>query len=551
MKNRLTLKALKAELDNLKLGDKSKSDKINGTSKTSKGIGHDIKNSYINNLHMKSGALMLYIITGILGYAHKIPFVRKIILGLSFWYGKSTWWQILVKILILCRKVIVYINAAIGVYVVFKTVGFSTDNIFAGFIALGHEYILILQNTVKRLFNWFVELFDYKIIPQVHSNPGSKPYFPNWTGPKYNTWYTKPMQDSSFIDVGKYKDLYKGPFNFNIEATPWYKDWSTLLWIAGGVITVGIGYICYQCYYDPMFLYNLTKSTPSITHTEATPPNEEIIIGPPSRGRFVNSEPSTSGLSNVTGSIGNGISTATKGFIGGIKYTMHKLNPLNWTNSAAEKEAAFDSFMYIQNEAVTANRRLYPFTTDNPYDGWFKKLKIHYFGESVSDYTTRLRDLKTANSLYESIRVKAPNVTPPTNVEALPVETSLWSHSGNSTPNPRSPIVSALGLSGLGGFNTNNFPVSKIINQVQGLPEAVTSSEAQLKALRITNIPSSPVGMSNTEVWAKNTADYFGNTPLSHSSELPNATDLGGIDPHSTIAGIEVHDNRFSILTKN
>lgn len=129
---------------------------------------------------MKSSALMLYIITGVLGYAYKIPLIRKILMGLSFWYGKSTWWQVLVKILRISRKMLVLLNAAIGVYVVFKTVGFSFDNILMGFMALGTEYFIILKNIVNRMFNWFVELFDYKLIPNIPNNPPSnKPYLPN------------------------------------------------------------------------------------------------------------------------------------------------------------------------------------------------------------------------------------------------------------------------------------------------------------------------------------------------------------------------------------
>src|ERR1700757_292994 len=211
--NRLAIEALREELESIKANSKikkpgkSKSTKIvepvllpnnpvtpavggnnqphggNTTNAARGGIGHDIKNSYINNLYMKSGALMLYIITGILGYAHKIPFVRKILFGLSLWYGRSTWYQIIVKILRIARKTLVYINAAIGVYVVFKTVGFSSDNLAVGIAMMGGEYYMILTNFVKNLFNWFVELFDYKLIPNIPDNPPSKPNLPKWNIP--------------------------------------------------------------------------------------------------------------------------------------------------------------------------------------------------------------------------------------------------------------------------------------------------------------------------------------------------------------------------------
>lgn len=117
---------------------------------------HGIKNSYINNLYSKAGAFWLYIITGVLGYAHKIPVVGKVLSLLSLWYGRTTIWKILVKI----RKIFIVFNAIIGVYIVFKTVGFSTDNLLAGFYGVGHTYVETLFSLTKRLFNWFVELFD-------------------------------------------------------------------------------------------------------------------------------------------------------------------------------------------------------------------------------------------------------------------------------------------------------------------------------------------------------------------------------------------------------
>ena len=96
---------------------------------------------------MRSGALPLYIITGILGYAHKMPIVGKVIGILAAWYGKTTIWKILVKI----RKIFIVFNAIIGVYMVFKTVGFSTDNLLIGFTAMGETYLQTLFGLVKKI----------------------------------------------------------------------------------------------------------------------------------------------------------------------------------------------------------------------------------------------------------------------------------------------------------------------------------------------------------------------------------------------------------------
>jgi len=91
--NKLTLKLLKEELENMKLTQKAKGNKTNEV-KADKSqhdvAGHDIKNSYINRLVMKSSMFYLWLITGILGYAQKIPFISKIVTLLSLYYGRTT-----------------------------------------------------------------------------------------------------------------------------------------------------------------------------------------------------------------------------------------------------------------------------------------------------------------------------------------------------------------------------------------------------------------------------------------------------------------------------
>jgi hypothetical protein len=92
---------------------------------------------------------MLFLITGVLGYAHKIPFIGRIITLLSLWYGKTTIWKILARL----RKMFIIFNALIGVLLVFKTTSFNTDNILIGLTALGYTYFDILTNLIKWLFN--------------------------------------------------------------------------------------------------------------------------------------------------------------------------------------------------------------------------------------------------------------------------------------------------------------------------------------------------------------------------------------------------------------
>ena len=115
----------------------------------------------------ENSMLVLYIISGLIAYAHKIPLIGRLITLASLYYGKTTIWKILVKI----RKAFIIFNAALGVYMVFHTVGFSTDNILAGITAMGHEYLQLLFNFTHRIFNWFVEIFDHKIVPNVPNEP--------------------------------------------------------------------------------------------------------------------------------------------------------------------------------------------------------------------------------------------------------------------------------------------------------------------------------------------------------------------------------------------
>jgi hypothetical protein len=267
MKNnnsRLTLKALKSELELLKSTkasplNKSKPGITETNSHNAEVAGHDIKGSYINRIYMKSSMFYLWLLTGVLGYATKIPYIGRIITLFGLWYGRTTWWKILVKV----RKLFVIFNAIIGVFVVFKSVGFSSDNIIAGFSALGHTYYEILFNFTKRLFHWFVELFDHKIVPNV---PGDGPSYPLKRANTSGLWFPKGIDHSWYNRLPKLDNLpsdwYKANINFNLgqPSIPWYKDWSTIWWLGGIVGSLGMAYISYKIYSDPSIVKSFIKS---------------------------------------------------------------------------------------------------------------------------------------------------------------------------------------------------------------------------------------------------------------------------------------------------
>ena len=81
--NKVTLKSLQKELEQLK-NSKSKSTTAKSGVETHKSsVAHDIKNSYIQNLHMKSSMLYLWLITAALGYVQKLPYIGRIIAMMS------------------------------------------------------------------------------------------------------------------------------------------------------------------------------------------------------------------------------------------------------------------------------------------------------------------------------------------------------------------------------------------------------------------------------------------------------------------------------------
>ncbi|SRR6266478_1116471 len=162
-----------------------------------------VKTSKIKNLYRQSSAFYLWIITGILGYANKIPIVRNVIALFSLWYGRSTWWKILVKI----RKAFITFNAIIGMYMVYKTTGFGYENLLAGFSGMGHTYFEIFINFNKRIFNWLYNLIDSKVVPNVPSNPPSiNPT--NWLNGTNNlpnsnkpNWFSGPYSNNTSLII--------------------------------------------------------------------------------------------------------------------------------------------------------------------------------------------------------------------------------------------------------------------------------------------------------------------------------------------------------------
>lgn len=355
MKNKLTLKALQQELESLKI--KQNKNPIKGKTDTkSNSIGHDIKDSFIQRLYMKSSGLSLFLITGILGYIHKFPIIGKLITVLSLWYGGTSIWQILGKV----RKAFVILNAIIGVYLVFKAAGFSTDNMFIGFIALGHTYFEILFNFTKRLFQWLVELFDYKLIPNIPSpstgGGSASKIVEHWLPKNITELAPKLLSSDKTPDFFSLRELYKN--GSIIDHTPWYKDWSTWLYILGGVTFIYFGY---KVISDPSIITGYFNIGPSITTTGPTPLDIDSRIVP---GTIVKSE-------NIADDLVGG-SDNLSGIVKMYQNTKHTFNPVNWFTTSLEVKNQMEAFTVQQSRMNTFDLNYYPFTSNNPFDSWFK-----------------------------------------------------------------------------------------------------------------------------------------------------------------------------------
>lgn len=481
MKNKLTLKSLQQELERMKsessaLKSSVKNKPVSSADITKSGVGHDIKDSFIQRMYVRSSAFSLFLITGLLGYATKIPIIRKVLGLLGIFYGRTTIWKVISKI----RRGFVLLNAAIGVYMVYKSVGFSTDNIIAGFGGMGHTYFELLINTTKRLFNWFVELFDHKIIPNA---PTDKPTM----GPTFHTdksllpWPRNPIEQlkpglsSTYAPPMKdFRDLFTSPFSINIDnninTTPWYRDWSSLLWIAGGVITIGTMYLGYKFITDPSFIdsifnRNLTSSTTN-TPTPGSSTGPGTIEGDAPIELHGRVPPILNGLKNM------------------YNVTINTLNPFNWFISVSESESQFKAFMEVQNDYVRSNMSLYPFTNNNPYDSWFKKLRLHWLGETQAEITQRNLLLEYANRTIEDVMKSGKGKS----VEQI---TNAWSS------NVSSPLPPIIGL-------PPAFPSGG------GLVDALNVAEYNRTASKLSTIPSTP-GLSGQQ-WIR--------TPELPASEL-------------------------------
>ena len=463
---KLTLKQLREELELLK---SAKTSKVKPTTAQSTnahgGIGHDIKNSYINKMYMKSSLMTLWVLSWALALAKRLPMVKGIIAMLSLWYGRTTWWRILGRIFTISRKTFVVINAIIGVYAVFKLSGFQVGLAYSHFGMMGQTYLEILFGFTKRLFEWFLDFLGYDVGPKSSNLPKYKSAWSYWNPNHSNEiFYDRVNPLSKISNVSK--DWLPG-VNINVNTTPWYKDLTTWLWIGGIISFIGVGYLGYKFLFDPTFI----ESLPSFRKTGPTPPvDPDNLPGSPGPSEIrLGSIQSTRGKGKeiLDATIATDAPSVSEIVTIGVKQVSQKivmgskmLNPFYWMTSNEDWLSAEQEFRHQQNDSTRANKRYFPYTPDYPYDPWYTRLRMRFWGETEAEYLFR-RDQRLGV-----------------------VDRGFSAITGSS-------IVTAPTTPSL-GIKVNNFPGSPFLDGVRSL---AASGEVQDK---IGSIPTTPSHIPST-----------------------------------------------------
>jgi hypothetical protein len=362
-------------------------------------------------MYMKSSLMMLWIFSWIIALANRLPMIRYLIGLLSIWYGRTTWWKILVRVLSISRKSFIVFNALIGIYVVYSLCGFEVGLMFSHFATMGTTYLEILYGFTKRLFEWFLDFLGYDIGPR-------KPNIS--TDHIKRLWHFSTPLDRDVFNptlrnhspTTSLRNTYKSLLNINVEtvSTPWYRDLSTWIWIGGIISLIGVSYLGYKFIMDPSYFSN--DLTPTIRRPKG-----------PGIGPDINNYGAEPGILE---NIGNVIKSVSNKVVSGVKL----LNPYSWFTITADTKDLVDSFNAIQC-TNKYDDRYYPFTPIHPYDSWYTKLKIILFGESASELATRYRIKWDIINQY----MASPNNSPGIPLSELPL---ISHHVGTIGLGPRS-----------------------------------------------------------------------------------------------------------------
>ena len=245
-------------------------------------------------------------------------------------------------------------------------------------------------------------------------------------------------------------DWYKSPYKYSVEQ-PSLSGYSTIysiLWwtsvALGSAVVLGACYMGYKFISDPLFIENINifKSKNDIDVPTEGPVTNVIEATPSTSSSGSNS---TKSLVSLISKIGSTTSI-----------TLKKLNPLSWYPSSSEIEMHRRLFDLNQADQLHSKNNFYPFKEIHPYDSWFKRLRIHYLGETL--YERKIRHL-------EEKRIWA--IWFPSDIELNP-------KSGILSPAISSPNVGQIGLSPSASTSQiawmMNETTSTVLNKLQSLP---------------------------------------------------------------------------------
>lgn len=529
MKNKkVTLKSLQEQLENLKIDGSKKVTKA----KTSKpvvdshksNVAPDIKHSYIQNLHMRSSMYYLWLLSWIIYYANKIPYISRIVTFLSLIYGRTTWWKILMRV----RKLFVVFNAIIGMYVVYKTTGFGVDSFWVNFIALGEKYVDIFVNFNKTLFNWIFELFDYKIVPGGNP-PKIKPsalrsggLWRPWLGTDNVVRAYNPDIANITSNINELKpDWFKNPYGNNIKVDSSYTTIGTIVYytslLLGAAVVLGTCYLGYKLVTDPGYIGELVL--PKRGYPDKSDLPEDIA----------SSSSLDEGMSNVTGPSSV---TKTVAFIfaklgAGVSTAKDNLNPFSWFKSSSD--IAINKRLFLENQTVinTADHRYYPFTPNNPYDSFFERMRIHYLGETIHEKSIREMICKGIHTHY-GIGVPLPGV-------------------GSATPlSSLTPSIGNIGLNiNIADTWNSDGPLEKIFKSFPGTPNFTPYNPP----MPLPNVNLSDISTVNPS-WMEHkvTGEIPGGKEV--IDMIKNKGKGKFLDPNNTFSPLSVESTRSSAATE-
>lgn len=268
-KNMLSLKALQAELEQLK-----KTNQLNSSSTQTVNTTPAGSKQVVTKFYMHSHMGLLWVISFLIGWAHKIPMLSKIIAVLNIWYGKTTWWQIVTSL----RKIIVVFNAIIGLMTMFKITGITTDDGIGGVYGLALAYFDLARAMVSKAALWGLRLF-VRTPPIFEPEPKPGAIARIFKG-KAKDSLGKTNTSGNTDPSGSLREEYAYPLDRTIWpprpetaaiVASWIPDW--LFYGGIAVIGIGVAYLGYTLITNPYKIADFISpnKAPGTTPAGGTP----------------------------------------------------------------------------------------------------------------------------------------------------------------------------------------------------------------------------------------------------------------------------------------